>query len=126
MCASVKAVKYLYKYVYKGHDRVQVCATANEVDKFLEGRYLSPCEACHRIFGFKTNEQTIPVVRLDTHLPNKQSVTFCPNAATDTLRGLAETPPYTQLTAWFQVNSDNRQRRVVTGNDDDDDDDDDI
>ena len=31
VCSTVHAVKYLYKYVYKGNDRAQVCIIAKGV-----------------------------------------------------------------------------------------------
>ena len=31
VCSTVRAVKYLYKYVYKGNDRAQVCISAKGV-----------------------------------------------------------------------------------------------
>ena len=46
------AVKYLYKYVYKGHD-IALLEIKNEVDEiaqYVDGRYLSESEAYWRIF----------------------------------------------------------------------------
>ena len=44
VCYSIKAVKYLYKYVYKGHDRVcfsvddgSASIAFNEIDRFQSG-----------------------------------------------------------------------------------------
>lgn len=53
LCASVKSVKYLYKYVYKGFDAVTVSIEPNgqekverdEIKKFVDMRYLTPHEA---------------------------------------------------------------------------------
>jgi hypothetical protein len=38
ICSSVRAVKYLYKYVYKGHDRATVEIAHDE----MQGTYLLP------------------------------------------------------------------------------------
>lgn len=35
VCATVKSVKYIYKYIFKGHDRAQVQITAG-VNPFHE------------------------------------------------------------------------------------------
>ena len=43
-CASVKAVKYLFKYVLKGHDEatlsVRTRETVNEIKEYVHGRYV--------------------------------------------------------------------------------------
>jgi hypothetical protein len=43
ICNSVKAVKYLYKYVHKGHDRAKVGlakdSARDEITEFLDARY---------------------------------------------------------------------------------------
>jgi hypothetical protein len=45
--ASVKAVKYIYKYIYKSHDRttMQFGRCQDEVKQYLDARYVSSCEA---------------------------------------------------------------------------------
>jgi hypothetical protein len=95
-------MKYLYKYVYKGHDRglavVQpeagalpvvapqatpggadgnnVPATWDEVQNYLDGRYVSASEACHRLFAFDLHDMHPNVYRLVVHLPNEQTTYF--------------------------------------------------
>ncbi|KIL69115.1 hypothetical protein M378DRAFT_43459, partial [Amanita muscaria Koide BX008] len=54
VCATIKAVKYVHKYIYKGPD----CATlelqgpVDEVKAYLDSRYVSSIEAAWRIFEF--------------------------------------------------------------------------
>ena len=61
-CASIRAVKYLYKYVYKGHDKatvtlqhnvdqvaVQINQEENEPLTYENKRYVGACEAVWRI-----------------------------------------------------------------------------
>jgi hypothetical protein len=45
--ASVKVVKYIYKYVYKGHDRttMQFDRSIDEIKLYLDTCYISSCEA---------------------------------------------------------------------------------
>jgi hypothetical protein len=62
VCATVKAVKYMYKYVHKGPDRAEVRASLDEIERFVEGRYLGPCEACHRTFGMAIHNNDPSVV----------------------------------------------------------------
>ncbi|XP_021732557.1 uncharacterized protein LOC110699342 [Chenopodium quinoa] len=83
------AVKYLYKYVYKGHDRVsfnvagQQDAALDEIKNFQSGRWVSPCEAAWRIFGFDLFEMHPSVQLLPVHLPNMQTVVVHPNERLD-------------------------------------------
>lgn len=57
ICSTIKVVKYLYKYIYKGHDRVAIaCASddnkevVDEITLFQSTRWISPPEETWRIF----------------------------------------------------------------------------
>ncbi|XP_074293041.1 uncharacterized protein LOC141619936 [Silene latifolia] len=83
ICSTVKAVKYLYKYVYKGHDRVSLAVTdehnlqvVNKVAAYQNACWVSPPEAAWRIFSFRLNEIHANIVVLQFHLQNMQTVTF--------------------------------------------------
>ena len=72
--------------MYKGHDRVAVYIasengdlSANEIQQFLDARWVSTQEAMWRIFEFELNEIYPPVINLQLHLSHKQSVTFWEN-----------------------------------------------
>jgi len=77
-CSSIKACKYLFKYVHKGHDRasysVDPAGVINEIHQYRDARYISPPEAIHRIFGFHLFGVCPSVLQLQCHLPNMQSV----------------------------------------------------
>jgi hypothetical protein len=107
---SIRSVKYLYKYVYKGHDRVSVRLTSvtgtghamqlapavptaaaagggggglgipheprDEIANYIDSRYVGPCEAFWRIFGFDMQGRSPAVQRLQLHLPGHQTVTY--------------------------------------------------
>ncbi|XP_041011267.1 uncharacterized protein LOC121255037 [Juglans microcarpa x Juglans regia] len=52
ICSTIKAVKYLYKYIYKGHDRVafnlipgQNIQDIDEIQQFQSARWIAPPEA---------------------------------------------------------------------------------
>jgi len=77
-CSNIKAVKYLYKYVYKGHDRASFSVdpsqheqdgVINEIRQYRNARYISPSEAVHRIFGFPLFGVYPAVLQLQLHLP---------------------------------------------------------
>jgi hypothetical protein len=100
--SSITAVKYLYKYVYKGHDRAlamvqlevgalsavapqaatggvdgnYVLVARDEVQNYLDGRYVNASKACHRLFAFDLHGMHPNVYRLAVHLPNEQTIYF--------------------------------------------------
>jgi hypothetical protein len=88
ICSSVTAVKYMYKYVYKGHDRAVVEVSGvggdgqaaevdeDEVRRFLESRFLSSSEAAWRLLEFPIHAERPNVVRLAIHLPGQHMVYF--------------------------------------------------
>ncbi|GJY56098.1 ATP-dependent DNA helicase PIF1-like protein [Tanacetum coccineum] len=72
-----KSIKYLFKYINKGPDRVTAAVDGEEVDEikdFYDCRYLSACEAAWRIYRFDIHYRTPPVEWLPFHLQDEQSV----------------------------------------------------
>jgi hypothetical protein len=89
VCNNIRVVKYLFKYVYKGHDRatIEISRQSNnatkrnvvevdEIKKYLDCRYVSALEAMWRIFKFDMHEWFLAVERLQYHLPKQQMVLF--------------------------------------------------
>jgi hypothetical protein len=52
--ASVKAVKYIYEYVYKGHDRttMQFGRSIDKIKLYLDAHYISSYEAMWHLYFF--------------------------------------------------------------------------
>ncbi|XP_074297194.1 uncharacterized protein LOC141627892 [Silene latifolia] len=86
-CNQSKAIKYLFKYINKGSDRVTMQSSyrrrndqfpeqVDEIKRYYDCRYLSACEAVWRIFAFDIHYRTPAVERLQFHLPGEQSVVF--------------------------------------------------
>ena len=91
ICNTIGAVKYLFKYVYKGSDKATFSLekpdlepqnsktndniTTNnnhdEIKKFLDARYVGAPEAVWRSLGFNMTEQNPHTVRLPVHLPEQ-------------------------------------------------------
>ncbi|KAF1854814.1 hypothetical protein Lal_00026526 [Lupinus albus] len=80
VCSSIKSIKYLYKYVYKGPDRVAMEVHrgihTNEIQQYVDARWICAPEALWKIFGFNLYQLYPSVVRLQIHLPNRQQVRF--------------------------------------------------
>ncbi|XP_047978732.1 uncharacterized protein LOC125220620 [Salvia hispanica] len=85
-CNQSRSIKYLFKYVHKGYDRVTtsffqsgvdgVEKNLDEVSLYYDCRYVSSCEAAWRIFGFEIQYKDPSVERLSFHLPNEQHIIF--------------------------------------------------
>lgn len=69
-CSSVLALKYIHKYIHKGHDRVRMKMKqheANEVEKYIDSRYIGPMEAAWRLNAIPLHNRS---------LDDQQYVTF--------------------------------------------------
>jgi hypothetical protein len=125
--SSITSVKYLYKYVYKGHDHAlavvqpearalptvapqavtggangnNVHAARDEVENYFDGRYVSASEACHRLFAFDLHDMHPNVYRLVVHLPNEQTIYF---AEGTTVREAMMRNNSTTLIGWCDFN----------------------
>jgi hypothetical protein len=79
-------VKYLFKYVYKGHDQASFSVNADqndrddgvvyEIQQYRSARYISPPEAMHRILGFPMFQVYLAVLQLQLYLLGMQSMTY--------------------------------------------------
>ena len=116
VCASIKSVKYLFKYVYKGHDcaNIELCEKTgdlewNEIKSFLDTRYVSAPEAVWRLFKFSMHEQTHAIIRLKLNLPGKQPVVFVPGQEGEAIANNEQKD--NTLTAWFKLNQNDSTAR---------------
>ncbi|CAI5722376.1 unnamed protein product [Peronospora effusa] len=104
ICSSISAIKYVFKYVYKGHDRTTVVVQdVNEIQQYIDARYVSAPESCWRIFGFKMHDHYPPIQRLQVHLPYQQQVVFNANGSLVAAVN-NEQARKTTLTQWFELN----------------------
>ncbi|KAI9108524.1 hypothetical protein K1719_020408 [Acacia pycnantha] len=119
-----RAIKYLFKYISKGNDRVIAGIYNNndslgsqqsfdEVSHYLNCRYVSSCEASWRIFGFEIHHRHPPVERLSFHLPQQQSIYYTQG---ETMSSLVNNPRVKEsmFLAWFEKNKDNPFARTLT------------
>ena len=118
-CNKSSAIKYLFKYITKGVDRAtfklqpnaeqstllerEKEKPRNEINEFVEGRYLSACESTWRIFKFDIHHNTPAVQKLPVHLPGEHTAIFdededLEDVETRYLHGR------TMLTEWFEMN----------------------
>lgn len=117
-CAQSMLIKYLFKYITKGPDRARVGLHVDfndEIQMYINCRYISPPEAAWRIFEYPIHSRHPPVELLQVHLPMEQNIVFGRNESLKSViarEGLEET----MLTAWFDVNSvkENTEARKLT------------
>jgi len=113
-CNKSNSIKYLFKYVNKGHDRAIMKignGTSNneekmnveEIKNYYDCRYLSPCEAVWRTFGFDIHHKWSTVQRLSFHFPKQQPILFKDDDNLDQLLEKNESMK-TMFLAWFEAN----------------------
>ncbi|SAL99778.1 hypothetical protein, partial, partial [Absidia glauca] len=109
ICSSITAVKYLYKYVYKGHDRASMeVDNGDEIKEYVDGRYVSASEACYRIFGFSLHKEFPTSERLAIHLENAHMVYFDGSQSAPTALGRSKD---STLLGWFRLNQTHPEAR---------------
>lgn len=101
--ATVKSIKYPFKYIHKGGDRTTLEIERDEIKMYIDGRYIGPPEAAWRIFHFDPHTQKPNVVRLPVHLAGQHMVTFDAGEDPDEVlaRGANEV---SKLAAFFAAN----------------------
>ena len=117
ICCSIMAVKYLYKYIYKGSDKVNfrvrqrlnsIKNINDEFEMYFDALYISPSEACWKIFGFPLQHDYPNVMQMKVHLPRKQIIYYKgEKSLKDLLRD--DDKSKTMLTEWFTANKMERQ-----------------
>ncbi|XP_057719341.1 uncharacterized protein LOC130933740 [Arachis stenosperma] len=84
---QTSSIKYLFKYVHKGNDRVtatlynvgdpsEATQVVDKIMNYYNFRYILACEAVWRLFGYKIQEKELFVIRLSFHLEDKQLVVY--------------------------------------------------
>lgn len=103
VCCTLKCVKYLYKYVFKGPDMATIKLSStdengnavdeveyDEVTQYLSARYLCPPEAMWRTFAFSMHEMSHSVNRLAVHLEHKQQIYYTPGFEEEALKKITK------------------------------------
>ena len=74
VCNTVMAVKYLYKYIYKGYDKAMIDLNPDECERYVNSRYVSSIEAYWRLKGYKMHGRIPAVFRMPVHEEHCESV----------------------------------------------------
>ena len=84
ICCSIKSVKYLYKYIYKGHDRASFSIepkdngkkVINEIKQYRDSRMITAIEAVYILYAFKLYSMSPPVLQMQVHLKGMHMVAY--------------------------------------------------
>ncbi|UYV73206.1 hypothetical protein LAZ67_10002175 [Cordylochernes scorpioides] len=106
-CSSVKAIKYICKYINKGSDQAIINLRRegrgpdpqNEVRMYQCARYISSNEVVWRLLSFPLHQHHPAVIHLAVHLENGKRIYFNQNTLAHRMRN----PPRTTLTAFFSL-----------------------
>ena len=117
VCTSLRAIKYIYKYIFKGFDCANVAITSNgepelrynEITNFINCRYVSAPEAIWRLRENPMHDRSHSVMRLPVHLPNQQRVMFQEGHEEEALLRTQTEP--TKLQSWFKLNENDMNAR---------------
>ncbi|XP_016170910.1 uncharacterized protein LOC107613435 [Arachis ipaensis] len=84
---QTSTIKYLFKYVHKGNDRVIFAfyqstsdgdcqQVVDEIHNYYDCRYIAVCEAAWRVFWYNIQQKEPSIIRLPFHLPNEHPAVF--------------------------------------------------
>ena len=103
LCSSIKAIKYICKYINKGNDMATFALKnriTDEIQYYLAARYISSGLAVWRILHFDIHSHSPAIIHLDVHLEGGERVPFDPKKAAEK----AQNPPRTTtLTGFFDL-----------------------
>ena len=114
-CNQSTSVKYLFKYINKGYDRITAAVVqtdgdgspsvrmVDEIKQYLDCRYISPSEACWRLFSFPIHGRSPAVERLFFHLEGDNSVYYTDYELIDEVLD-KPTVKESMFTAWMEAN----------------------
>ncbi|GAU47108.1 hypothetical protein TSUD_403410 [Trifolium subterraneum] len=118
-CNQSTSIKYLFKYIHKGYDRITASVVQSaqqpidEIKQYLDCRYISPSEACWRIYSYKIHGRKPSVERMFFHLVGENAIYFTDHAR---MENILEKPSVTEsmFTSWLQENQDYPSARKLT------------
>ncbi|TVU30935.1 hypothetical protein EJB05_22589, partial [Eragrostis curvula] len=118
IACSIKSVKYLYKYIYKGHDRASFSVdksenddiVINEIKQYQDARCITPSEVAYMLYRFPLYYVSPPVLQLAVHLEGMHMVSF---KSTSDLNEVAKDPKNqrSMVTEWFKTNVEEPEAR---------------
>ncbi|XP_031124334.1 uncharacterized protein LOC116027048 [Ipomoea triloba] len=123
-CNQSRSIKYLFKYVNKGNDRVTAefyqsetnadgVEVVDEINMYYDCRYVSASEATWRLLSFEIQSRSPAVERLSFHLPDSHTVFFQDD---EDVESVLTNPTLGQsmFTEWFETNKKYPEAKLLT------------
>jgi len=124
-CNQSSSIKYLFKYIHKGYDRIAarvvpaeqnartIQQPVDEIKQYLDCRYISPSEACWRILSFSIHGRKPAIERIFFHLVEDKCIYFTDHSNMENVLEKASVTE-SMFTAWLQANQDYEAARELT------------
>ncbi|XP_039688594.1 uncharacterized protein [Medicago truncatula] len=124
-CNQSTSIKYLFKYIHKGYDRIAAKIVpaqqqqrvkpepVDEIKQYIYCRYVSPSEACWRIFSFSIHGRKPAVERMFFHLVGDKCIYFTDHQRMENVLEKASVTE-SMFTAWFVANQKYEPARQLT------------
>ncbi|XP_058784409.1 uncharacterized protein LOC131659201 [Vicia villosa] len=109
-CNQSTSIKYLFKYISKGYNRITASVSTNdnepvdEIKHYLDCRYISPCEACWRINSFHIHGRRPAVECMFYHLVGEKAVYYTDRGRMENVLENASVTD-SMFTGWLSANS---------------------
>jgi hypothetical protein len=72
VCITIQAIKYIYKYVYKGRDKATLeIANTDKIRRYVTCRYISPFQAVWGLLQFFMYVEYPDITRLPLYLSSE-------------------------------------------------------
>ncbi|XP_058756263.1 uncharacterized protein LOC131629499 [Vicia villosa] len=118
-CNQSTSIKYIFKYINKGYDRITAAVSTNnnqpvdEIQQYLDCRYVSPSEACWRIYSYNIHGRKPAVEHMFYHFIGEKPIYYTDYAR---MENVLETASVTEsmFTAWLVANAKYEEARTLT------------
>ncbi|XP_058757345.1 uncharacterized protein LOC131630582 [Vicia villosa] len=124
-CNQSTSIEYLFKYIHKGYDKITASVVASnsnkdannepidEIKQYLDYRYVSPSEACWRIFSYKIHGRKHTVECMFYHLISEKAAYYTDY---DRMENILENESVTEsmFTSWLVANLEYEEARSLT------------
>ena len=128
VCTQSMLIKYLFKYLTKGPDRIRavlennICSEnlteiniyeVDEIKNYINYHYITPYEGIWRLYEYPIHHRKPSIQRLSIHLPHTQNITYHSNQR---LENILKKPGVqkTTLTEWMTINKSNDEAKELT------------
>lgn len=121
-CNQNTSIKYLFKYMNKGSDRISAVIVLNKIGvdesnykikQYLDCRYVPPSKLCQRIFSYYVHGGKLAVERLFFHMEGKNSVYYKDFEQIGNVL-LKASVTESMFTSWFVANREYDEARQLT------------